>query len=79
MSISTEQPRSASTSVAVAPGPGYLIDVTDSFGRNIAYTYNAAGLVNHAKGESKIVGLEVRLDVGNHVRVSEEIDHSIFG
>ncbi len=37
---------SASTSVAVAPGPGYLIDVTDSFGRNIAYTYNAAGLVN---------------------------------
>lgn len=36
----------AVTPPAVAPGAGYLITVTDSFGRTVAFTYNASGLVN---------------------------------
>lgn len=36
----------SATPPAVAPAPGYLIAVTDSFGRSVGFGYNAIGLVN---------------------------------
>lgn len=36
----------ASTPLAIAPGVGYLLTVTDSFGRVVSFAYSAAGLVN---------------------------------
>jgi YD repeat-containing protein len=34
------------TPPAVAPAPGYLLSVTDTFGRSVGFEYNAIGLVN---------------------------------
>jgi YD repeat-containing protein len=36
----------ATTPPAVAPAPGYLVSVTDSFGRTIGFTYSTSGLVS---------------------------------
>jgi uncharacterized protein RhaS with RHS repeats len=34
------------TPAAVAPGPGYLITITDSFGRSLGFKYSASGVVD---------------------------------
>ena len=38
---------SSSTPIAIAPGIGYLITVTDASQRSIQLTYNSSGLINH--------------------------------
>jgi YD repeat-containing protein len=59
---------SAATPPAIAPGPGYLLSVTDTFGRSVGFAYNAIGLVNQITDASGL-GVAVLYSNDNLVEI----------